>query len=73
MKAVRLIEVQRPLQQQNIAMPLIGENDVLVRELPLLLELARRGKLKLSEAITHTVPLDCRCHQPGNGQSRKLQ
>ena len=31
MKAIRLIEVQRPLQQQNIPMPITGENDVLVR------------------------------------------
>ena len=37
---------------------IIGTNDHLLQELPLLLELARRGKLKLSEAITHTVPLD---------------
>jgi Zn-dependent alcohol dehydrogenase len=27
-------------------------------ELPLLLELARRGKLNLSETVTRTVPLD---------------
>src|SRR5215467_2163846 len=31
MKAVRLIEVKHPLQQQNIPIPLIGENDVLLR------------------------------------------
>jgi D-arabinose 1-dehydrogenase-like Zn-dependent alcohol dehydrogenase len=31
MKAIRLIEVQRPLQLQNIPTPIIGENDVLVR------------------------------------------
>jgi propanol-preferring alcohol dehydrogenase len=37
---------------------IIGTNDHLFHELPLLLELARRGKLKLSDAITHTVPLD---------------
>jgi 2-desacetyl-2-hydroxyethyl bacteriochlorophyllide A dehydrogenase len=37
---------------------IIGSNDHLLQELPLLLELARRGKLKLSDAITHTVPLD---------------
>ena len=37
---------------------IIGTNDHLLHELPLLLELARRGKLKLSDAITHTVPLD---------------
>lgn len=36
----------------------IGTNDHLLQELPLLLELARRGKLNLSEAITRTVALD---------------
>jgi len=36
----------------------IGTNDHLLQELPLLIELARRGKLNLSESITHTVPLD---------------
>jgi 2-desacetyl-2-hydroxyethyl bacteriochlorophyllide A dehydrogenase len=36
----------------------IGSMDHLLQELPLLLELARRGKLNLSEAITRTVPLD---------------
>jgi 2-desacetyl-2-hydroxyethyl bacteriochlorophyllide A dehydrogenase len=37
---------------------IIGTNDHLLQELPLLLELARHGKLKLSDAITRTVPLD---------------
>ena len=37
---------------------IIGTNDHLLQELPLLLQLVRRGKLKLSDAITHTVPLD---------------
>jgi propanol-preferring alcohol dehydrogenase len=36
----------------------IGTMDHLLQELPLLLELARRGKLNLSEAVTRTVPLD---------------
>lgn len=36
----------------------IGTNDHLLHELPLLLELARRGKLDLSEAVTRTVALD---------------
>lgn len=36
----------------------IGSMDHLLQELPLLLELARRGKLNLSEAITRTVPLE---------------
>ena len=37
---------------------IIGTNDHLLQELPLLIELARRGKLNLSDAITRTVPLD---------------
>ncbi len=37
---------------------IIGSNDHLLHELPLLLELARRGKLNLSDAITRTIPLD---------------
>lgn len=36
----------------------IGTNDHLLQELPLLLELARRGRLNLSEVVTRTVPLD---------------
>src|SRR5437588_7063757 len=31
MKAVRLVEIHRPLQMQDISVPTIGENDVLVR------------------------------------------
>jgi propanol-preferring alcohol dehydrogenase len=38
----------------------IGCSDHLLQELPLLLEFARRGSLDLSQAITHTVPLDAR-------------
>ncbi|MCL5256871.1 MAG: zinc-binding dehydrogenase [Chloroflexi bacterium] len=37
---------------------IIGTNDHLLQELPLLVELARRGKLDLSDAVTRTVPLD---------------
>lgn len=36
---------------------IIGTSDHLLRELPLLLELARRGKLDLSQVVTRTVPL----------------
>jgi 2-desacetyl-2-hydroxyethyl bacteriochlorophyllide A dehydrogenase len=36
----------------------IGSNDHLLQELPLLIELVRRGKLDLSNVITRTVPLD---------------
>lgn len=37
---------------------LIGSNDHLLSELPLLLELARRGELDLSDAVSRTIPLD---------------
>lgn len=36
----------------------IGTSDHLLQELPLLLELARRGKLQLSEIVTRTIPLE---------------
>jgi propanol-preferring alcohol dehydrogenase len=36
----------------------IGTNDHLLQELPLLIELARRGKLDLSEVVARSVPLD---------------
>ncbi len=36
---------------------LIGSNDHLLQELPLLIELARRGALDLSEIVTRRVPL----------------
>lgn len=37
---------------------IIGTNDHLLQELPLLVELARRGKLDLSEVVTSCIPLD---------------
>ena len=37
---------------------IIGSNDHLLHELPLLLELARHGKLQLSDAITQAIPLE---------------
>jgi propanol-preferring alcohol dehydrogenase len=37
---------------------IIGTNDHLLTELPLVIELAHRGKLDLSRAITLTVPLE---------------
>jgi 2-desacetyl-2-hydroxyethyl bacteriochlorophyllide A dehydrogenase len=37
---------------------IIGSNDHLLWELPLLIELARRGRLDLSGVVTRTVPLD---------------
>jgi propanol-preferring alcohol dehydrogenase len=37
---------------------LIGSNDHLLQELPLLVELARRGALDLSGVVTRTVPLE---------------
>ena len=36
----------------------IGVNDHLAREIPLLIDLVQRGKLDLSEIVTRTVPLD---------------
>lgn len=36
----------------------IGSNDHLWQELPLLIEYARRGVLNLSQVVTRTVPLD---------------
>jgi 2-desacetyl-2-hydroxyethyl bacteriochlorophyllide A dehydrogenase len=37
---------------------IIGSNDHLLQELPLLIELTRRGKLDLSKVVTQTIPLD---------------
>jgi propanol-preferring alcohol dehydrogenase len=37
---------------------LIGANDHLLQEMPLLLELARRGALDLRRVVARTVPLD---------------
>jgi propanol-preferring alcohol dehydrogenase len=37
---------------------IIGVSDHLAHELPLLLELARQGKLNLSQVVTRTIPLD---------------
>jgi Zn-dependent alcohol dehydrogenase len=37
---------------------LIGSNDHLLQELPLLIDFARRGVLDLSEVVSRTVPLD---------------
>jgi propanol-preferring alcohol dehydrogenase len=54
----------RPMQintYQHLLGPeaeLIGSNDHLLSELPPLIELARRGKLDLSSAVSQTVPLD---------------
>lgn len=39
---------------------IIGVSDHLARELPLLIEWARQGKLNLSQVVTQTVPLDAR-------------
>jgi propanol-preferring alcohol dehydrogenase len=36
----------------------VGTNDHLLQELPLLVELARRGQLRLAEGAARTVPLD---------------
>jgi len=37
---------------------LIGSNDHLLQELPLLIDLARRGTLDLSRVVSRTIPLE---------------
>jgi threonine dehydrogenase-like Zn-dependent dehydrogenase len=37
---------------------LIGSNDHLLHELPLLIDLARRGALDLSQVVSRTLPLE---------------
>jgi len=37
---------------------IIGSNDHLLQELPMVIELARRGSLDVSHAVTNTLPLD---------------
>jgi D-arabinose 1-dehydrogenase-like Zn-dependent alcohol dehydrogenase len=37
---------------------IVGSNDHLLRELPLLVEFARRGVLDLSDVVTRTIPLE---------------
>jgi threonine dehydrogenase-like Zn-dependent dehydrogenase len=37
---------------------IIGSNDHLLQELPVLIEMARRGKLDLTDAVTGIVPLE---------------
>jgi D-arabinose 1-dehydrogenase-like Zn-dependent alcohol dehydrogenase len=54
----RLIELDSYREVQGPEAELIGSSDHLLSELPLLLELARRGKLDLSAAVERTVPLD---------------
>lgn len=39
---------------------IIGVSDHLAAEIPLLLEFARTGKLDLSSAVTHTIPLEAK-------------
>jgi propanol-preferring alcohol dehydrogenase len=54
-KPLEINTYQELLGKEN---EIIGANDHLLQELPLLIELARRGKLILSDAVTRTVPLD---------------
>jgi propanol-preferring alcohol dehydrogenase len=37
---------------------IIGVSDHLAQEMPLLIEFARQGKLRLAEVITRVIPLD---------------
>jgi propanol-preferring alcohol dehydrogenase len=54
----------RPLQMDSYRellgpeAEIIGSNDHLLQELPMLVELARRGVLDLSDVVTRTVPLE---------------
>lgn len=54
----KLLEIDTYRELLGREAEVIGSNDHLYHELPLLLDLARRGKLDLTEAATHTIPLD---------------
>jgi propanol-preferring alcohol dehydrogenase len=54
----RMLEIDTYRELLGKETELIGSNDHLLQELPLLLELARRGKLDLTDVVTATVPLD---------------
>lgn len=52
------LEVRTYTELLGNEVELIGSNDHLLQELPLLVELARRGVLDASRIVTKTVPLD---------------
>jgi propanol-preferring alcohol dehydrogenase len=54
----RLLEIDTYHELLGPEVELIGSNDHLYQELPLLLEFARRGTLDLSNIVSRTVPLD---------------
>jgi D-arabinose 1-dehydrogenase-like Zn-dependent alcohol dehydrogenase len=53
-----LLELETYRQVLGKEAEIIGSNDHLMQELPLLLEMARRGKLDTSWVVSQTVPLD---------------
>jgi propanol-preferring alcohol dehydrogenase len=54
----KLLEIDTYWELLGKETEVIGSSDHLLTELPLLLELAKRGKLDLSEVVTREVPLD---------------
>ena len=54
----QLLEIDTYRELLGREAEVIGTSDHRLHELPLLLELTRRGKLNLSEAVTRIVPLD---------------
>lgn len=54
----QLLEIDTYRELLGREAEIIGTSDHRLHELPLLLELTRRGKLTLSEAVTRIVPLD---------------
>lgn len=54
----QLLEIDTYRELLGKEAEVIGTMDHLLHELPLLLELTRRGKLNLDQAVTRTVPLD---------------
>lgn len=56
----QLVEIDSYNEVINREVKLIGCSDHLAQELPLLIELVRRGKLDLSHVVTRTIPLDAK-------------
>jgi propanol-preferring alcohol dehydrogenase len=54
----RMLEIDSYRELLGPEAELIGSNDHLLHELPLLIEYARRGILDLSQVVSRTIPLD---------------
>jgi threonine dehydrogenase-like Zn-dependent dehydrogenase len=54
----RMIEIDTYHELIGPETEIIGSNDHLLQELPLLMEYARRGVLDLSRVVSRTIPLD---------------